>query len=47
MFHSDDVFARAADAASLAASLPQIAMEARRLAASISLGLHGRGRAGP
>jgi len=43
----DELHARAADAASLAASLPLIAMEARRLSASISLGLHGRGRAGP
>lgn len=47
LFHSDEIFARAADAASLAASLPLITMEARRLSASISLGLHGRGRAGP
>lgn len=45
--HSDEMHTHAADAASLAASLPLIAMEARRLAASISLGLHGRGRAGP
>jgi len=43
----DELHARAADAASLAASLPLIAMEATRLSASISLGLHGRGRAGP
>jgi len=43
----DELHARAADAGSLAASLPLIAMEARRLSASISLGLHGRGRAGP
>jgi len=39
--------ASAREAASLSASIPLIAMEARRLAASVSLGLHGRGRAGP
>lgn len=37
----------AREAASLSASIPLMAMEARRLAASVSLGLHGRGRAGP
>ena len=39
--------ASAREAASLSASIPLMAMEARRLAASVSLGLHGRGRAGP
>ncbi len=43
----DTLHARASEAASLSASLPLMAMEARRLAASVSLGLHGRGRAGP
>ena len=44
--HTDKNQTRAAAAASLAAKIPLIAMEARRLSASISLGLHGRGRAG-
>ena len=39
--------ASAREAAALSASIPLMAMEARRLAASVSLGLHGRGRAGP
>ena len=42
----DDDQKRAAAAAALSASLPRMAMEARRLSASISLGLHGLGRAG-
>lgn len=43
----DTLHTRAREAASLSASLPLMAMEARRLAASVNLGLHGRGRAGP
>jgi len=42
-----DLQTSAREAASLSASIPLVAMEARRLAASVSLGLHGRGRVGP
>ena len=37
----------ATSAASLAARLPLIVLEARRIAALLAVGLHGRGRAGP
>ena len=41
------ISAQAAQAAALARRMPLITMEARRVSAAVSAGLHGRGRAGP
>jgi uncharacterized protein (DUF58 family) len=44
---ADEVRARSYDAAQLVAAMPRLVLEARRVAASIYHGVHGRRRAGP